>query len=56
MFTDLDHIAAMRDRSAHAGGEPPAQDELEQIADEVLDLAAWLIELQEKATTQSPHA
>lgn len=55
LLNDLDSMAAVRDRSAHAGGEPPAQDDLEQIADDVLSMAARIFELHERATPENTH-
>lgn len=55
LLNDLDSIAALRDRSAHAGGEPPSQDELESVGDQVLTIAALLFDLPEKATQEAAH-
>ena len=56
LLNDLDVIASVRDRSAHAGGEPPRQDELERIADDVLDIVEYLFSLVETSTLETSHA
>lgn len=47
LLNDLDFIAGVRDQSAHAGGQAPRQDELDEIADTVLDVVECLFTLQE---------
>lgn len=55
LLNDLDSMASIRDRSAHAGGTAPAMDELMRIADDALEIARSLVELHQRIPTETIH-